>query len=121
VSGHWSAWQAARVEVKQAEEKQASEQKDLPGEIIERVVEDTDLSANDGSGSLGADSSSGDPLYRPAASPDGATSMPGTSWIRVISRARLTTPVSPYRMIVPRGPSVSAVDRRTLMPELSNE
>ena len=41
VSGHWSAWQAARVEVKQEkeEEKEDEKQEDLPGEIAERVVE----------------------------------------------------------------------------------
>jgi hypothetical protein len=38
VSGHWSAWQAARVEVKQ--EKAEEEKKDdLPDEIAGRVVE----------------------------------------------------------------------------------
>jgi type VI protein secretion system component VasK len=41
VSGHWSAWQAARVEVKQEkeEEKEEEKQEDLPGEIARRVVE----------------------------------------------------------------------------------
>jgi type VI protein secretion system component VasK len=41
VSGHWSAWQAARVEVKQEkeEEKEDEKQEDLPAEIAERVVE----------------------------------------------------------------------------------
>jgi uncharacterized protein involved in cysteine biosynthesis len=40
VSGHWSAWQAARVEVKQEkEEKEDEKQEDLPAEIAKRVVE----------------------------------------------------------------------------------
>ncbi|MEA2558381.1 MAG: hypothetical protein QOG88_1919 [Actinomycetota bacterium] len=43
VSGHWSAWQAARVEVKQQEEAETREEEDLPGEIVERLVSDTDV------------------------------------------------------------------------------
>ena len=43
VSGHWSAWQAARVEVQQAEEMEKREKEDLPGEIVERVVEETEV------------------------------------------------------------------------------
>ena len=41
VSGHWSAWQAARVEVKQEkeEEKEGEKQEDLPTDIAKRVVE----------------------------------------------------------------------------------
>ena len=38
VSGHWSAWQAARVEVKQEEEERARDDEDLPGEVVERIV-----------------------------------------------------------------------------------
>ena len=37
VSGHWSAWQAARVEVKQEEEQK--QKKGYPDEIARRVVE----------------------------------------------------------------------------------
>jgi hypothetical protein len=43
VSGHWSAWQAARVEVEQAKDADRREKEDLPGEIVERVVEETEL------------------------------------------------------------------------------
>lgn len=43
VSGHWSAWQAARVEVQQAHEMEKRENEDLPGEIVERVVEETEV------------------------------------------------------------------------------
>ena len=39
VSGHWSAWQAARVEVEQIEEAEKREKEDLAGEIAQRVVE----------------------------------------------------------------------------------
>jgi hypothetical protein len=38
VSGHWSAWQAARVEVKQ-EKVDDEEKNDLPDEIAQRVIE----------------------------------------------------------------------------------
>ncbi len=43
VSGHWSAWQAARVEVQQAQEMEKRDQEDLPGQIVERVVEETEV------------------------------------------------------------------------------
>ena len=43
VSGHWSAWQAARVEVEQAKEAEKREQDDLAGEVVERVVEETEV------------------------------------------------------------------------------
>ena len=45
VSGHWSAWQAARVEVEQAKEaeKWEEEKQDLPSEIVEQFIEETDL------------------------------------------------------------------------------
>jgi hypothetical protein len=46
VSGHWSAWQAARVEVKQEQEEQARDDEDLPGEIVERIVEETEVAAD---------------------------------------------------------------------------
>jgi len=36
VSGHWSAWQAARVEVYQ-------QQEDIAGEVVNAVVEKTDV------------------------------------------------------------------------------
>ncbi len=43
VSGHWSAWQAARVEV--AQEKEIQRQKDEPLEdkVVERIVEKTNV------------------------------------------------------------------------------
>jgi hypothetical protein len=43
VSGHWSAWQAARVEV--AQEKEAKKLEDEPVEerVVEKIVEKTDV------------------------------------------------------------------------------
>lgn len=43
VSGHWSAWQAARVEVEQAKEAKEREKEDLPGEIVKRILDETEL------------------------------------------------------------------------------
>jgi hypothetical protein len=43
VSGHWSAWQAARVEVLQDEEAQKRQQEDVPQEVVERIVEETEV------------------------------------------------------------------------------
>jgi hypothetical protein len=43
VSGHWSAWQAARVEVKQSEEERRRDDRDVPGEVVDRIVQDTDV------------------------------------------------------------------------------
>ena len=52
VSGHWSAWQAARVEVNQQPEAEQREHADLPGEIVERIVQDTEVEPQ-GNPSLG--------------------------------------------------------------------
>lgn len=43
VSGHWSAWQAARVEVNQADEAKARAEEDLPGQVVQEVIEKTDI------------------------------------------------------------------------------
>jgi hypothetical protein len=43
VSGHWSAWQAARVEVNQRKEEERRAAEDIAGDIVERVVEETDV------------------------------------------------------------------------------
>jgi hypothetical protein len=43
VSGHWSAWQAARVEVNQAHEMQARAEEDLAGAVVDRVIAETDV------------------------------------------------------------------------------
>ena len=47
VSGHWSAWQAARVEVAQQAEATRREQEDLAGDVVERLVQDTDIQPAD--------------------------------------------------------------------------
>src|SRR5689334_10559528 len=39
VSGHWSAWQAARVEVEQEKEKKA----DTEGKMVKRLVKETSI------------------------------------------------------------------------------
>lgn len=43
VSGHWSAWQAARVEVKQHEESEAAKQADIAAEVVEKIVQETNV------------------------------------------------------------------------------
>lgn len=43
VSGHWAAWQAARVEVKQMEEERARNEQDIAGEVVERIIEETEV------------------------------------------------------------------------------
>lgn len=43
VSGHWSAWQAARVEVAQQEDAERLAQEDIPAEVVEAVVEQTEV------------------------------------------------------------------------------
>jgi hypothetical protein len=43
VSGHWSAWQAARVEVAQEEHAKAKERENLPAEIANELVQQTTL------------------------------------------------------------------------------
>ena len=50
VSGHWSAWQAARVEVNQAREARECEKQDMSGEIVERLVEETNIQPTSGEG-----------------------------------------------------------------------
>ena len=47
VSGHWSAWQAARVEVNQQQEAERREQQDLAGDVVGKIVEETDVTRDD--------------------------------------------------------------------------
>jgi hypothetical protein len=49
VSGHWSAWQAARVEVNQEVEAKERDDADVPGEIVDRILKETDVVAEPGS------------------------------------------------------------------------
>ena len=43
VSGHWSAWQAARVEVAQAEELQRQKDEPVEERVVAKIVEQTDV------------------------------------------------------------------------------
>jgi len=46
VSGHWSAWQAARVEVNQDKETKARAAEDIPEEVVQRIVKETDVASD---------------------------------------------------------------------------
>ncbi len=43
VSGHWSAWQAARVEVRQEEEARRAEQTPVEQRVVDKIVNETSL------------------------------------------------------------------------------
>src|SRR3954467_14490404 len=43
VSGHWAAWQAARVEVNQTAEEKLRAQQDIASDVVERIVEETNI------------------------------------------------------------------------------
>ncbi len=43
VSGHWSAWQAARVEVRQHEEAKQAQQRDIANDVVDAIVDRTTL------------------------------------------------------------------------------
>ena len=43
VSGHWSTWQAARVEVNQEADMRARANDDIAGDVVEQVIRKTDL------------------------------------------------------------------------------
>jgi hypothetical protein len=46
VSGHWSAWQAARVEVQQQEDAKRAERRDVPEEVVQKILDRTDIQSN---------------------------------------------------------------------------
>lgn len=46
VSGHWSAWQAARVEVAQRDEVRRREEEDVAGDVVDRLVERTTIESS---------------------------------------------------------------------------
>ena len=56
VSGHWSAWQAARVEVEQAREAEKKAQEDIPGEIVERLLAEVRIESRNDAGAGRVDS-----------------------------------------------------------------
>jgi hypothetical protein len=43
VSGHWSAWQAARVEVNQELEARKRDKEDVASDVVAKIVEETDI------------------------------------------------------------------------------
>jgi uncharacterized membrane protein len=43
VSGHWSAWQAARVEVNQAREQERRAREDVAGDVVKKIVLETSV------------------------------------------------------------------------------
>ena len=43
VSGHWSAWQAARVEVEQLAEAKEREENPIEERVVETIIERTDV------------------------------------------------------------------------------
>ena len=45
VSGHWSTWQAARVEVTQQREADEREQNPIEEKVVDKIVEKTDVGA----------------------------------------------------------------------------
>jgi hypothetical protein len=45
VSGHWSTWQAARVEVTQQKEAEEREKHPVEEKVVDKIVERTDVSA----------------------------------------------------------------------------
>jgi len=45
VSGHWSTWQAARVEVTQQREAREREEHPLEQRVVEALVQQTDIAA----------------------------------------------------------------------------
>ena len=46
VSGHWSAWQAARVEVEQAKEAAEAAEHPVEEKVVEAIVEKTEIDQN---------------------------------------------------------------------------
>jgi hypothetical protein len=44
VSGHWAAWQAARVEVAQQEQLDKEQEEPVEQRVVERIVEETEIS-----------------------------------------------------------------------------
>jgi len=43
VSGHWAAWQAARVEVAQKQEEERREKQDVAEDIVDQLVTKTTI------------------------------------------------------------------------------
>jgi hypothetical protein len=57
VSGHWSAWQAARVEVEQQAEAKELEENPIEQRVVEHLIAQTDIeAANDAQPAMSHDS-----------------------------------------------------------------
>ncbi len=52
VSGHWSAWQAARVEVAQQEEAKRHAEEDIPRDVVAELVRTTTIEPDPSAGSV---------------------------------------------------------------------
>ena len=50
VSGHWSAWQAARVEVKQQEDAKKNAEEDVAADVVDALIERTEISESQSRG-----------------------------------------------------------------------
>jgi hypothetical protein len=46
VAGHWSSWQAARVEVEQEREAKELERNPVEDRVVEKLVEETDVQSS---------------------------------------------------------------------------
>jgi uncharacterized membrane protein len=45
VAGHWSSWQAARVEVEQRREAEEQRRNPIESKVVDKMIEATDVSA----------------------------------------------------------------------------
>jgi hypothetical protein len=54
VSGHWSAWQAARVEVEQMAEAKELEENPIEQRVVEKIIEQTNIAPADGDSTVGS-------------------------------------------------------------------
>jgi hypothetical protein len=45
VAGHWSSWQAARVEVAQEREVKKQLENPIEDKVVEKIIDDTEISA----------------------------------------------------------------------------
>jgi uncharacterized membrane protein len=50
VAGHWSSWQAARVEVIQQREAEKEREHPTEDKVVEKIVEKTDISSDPSAG-----------------------------------------------------------------------
>jgi hypothetical protein len=50
VSGHWSTWQAARIEVTQQREADERARQPIEEKVVDRIVERTEISATSANG-----------------------------------------------------------------------